>query len=311
MAINKILNKLNKFFCNSEYRFRVLSKTGVYSRLKDEEYLKKEFYSKFKYPLNLETPKSFNEKLQWLKLYDRNPSYIQMVDKYCVRQYIAKQIGEKYLIPLLGVWDNPNDIDFEKLPNQFVLKCNHTSGTGLCICTDKSLINFKKVKTELNKALKMDYYKLHREWPYKDVPRKIIAEEYMQDYHSIEGGLNDYKFMCFSGKVKCTFVCSERFSQQGLKVTFFDKDWNLLPFERHYPKSVNKISKPLNYNLMIALAEKLSQGIPFVRVDFYENNGNVYFGELTFFPGAGLEEFTPEIADYELGKWIVLPENHL
>ena len=145
----------------------------------------------------------------------------------------------------------------------------------------------------------------HREWPYKDVPRKIVAEKYMVEKNSTE--LKDYKLMCFNGKVKCSFVCSDRFSDDGIKVTFFDINWNVMPFERHYPKSDEPIAKPVNYEKMIEFAERLSKGIPFLRVDFYEIEGKLYFGELTFFPGSGFEEFTPEQVDYDIGKLIQLP----
>lgn len=319
MNLSRMLSGCWKFLTRRDYRILYLAGQGWYDSLSDEEYLKMVFPLIMGKPLNLEEPKTFNEKLQWLKLYNRKPEYTMMVDKYKVRAYIAEQLGEEYLIPLLGVWDNPDDIDFDALPDQFVLKCNHNSGLGMCICKDKSKLDIKKVKKELRKGLQEDYYMKWREWPYKDVPRKIIAEKFMSNsakintinnvYEVSENDLNDYKFMCFDGQVYCSFVCSERFNGDGLKVTFFDKDWNVLPFERHYPKSRKTIRKPENYDKMIAFSEKLSKDIPFVRTDFYEINGNLYFGELTFFPGSGFEEFTPESADEELGDWIRLPEN--
>ncbi len=255
--------------------------------------------------LDWNNPKTFNEKLQWLKLYDRRQEYTTYVDKYKVREYIAKTIGEEYLIPLLGVWDNPDEIDFDKLPDQFVLKCNHNSG-GICICKDKYNFEIKRTKFQLKKWLKSDYWLYQREWPYKNVPRKIIAEKYMVD-ESESCSLRDYKFMCFDGKVKCSFVCSDRNTKEGLHVTFFDLDWKVLPFERHYPSRKEGLPKPKCYDEMVELAEKLSKGIPFVRVDFYEINGKVYFGEFTFYPGSGFEEFTPRLADEWLGSFIKLP----
>lgn len=256
--------------------------------------------------LNLKSPKTFNEKLNWLKLYDRRPEYTIYVDKYKVREYIAKTIGEKYLIPLLGVWDNPDEIDFDKLPNQFVLKCNHDQGS-LCVCLNKSTFDIESAKMKLNKSLKKDYFIDSREWPYKNVTRKIIAEKYMIDESEVSS-LRDYKFMCFDGKVKCCFVCSDRFSKEGLHVTFFDLDWKVLHFERHYPARKEGLPKPKCYDEMVILAEKLSKGIPFVRVDFYEINEKVFFGELTFYPGSGFEEFTPRSADIWLGSLINLPK---
>lgn len=281
-------------------RIQGLSTRGLLNWIPDEVYLKYAFKSKLGYDLNLENPQTFNEKLQWLKLYDRRPEYTVMVDKYLAKQYVADKIGEQYIIPTLGVWDSPDEIDFDKLPDQFVLKCNHNSGLGMCICRNKSELDIKKVKSELRKGIKQNYYLGGREWSYKNVPRKIIGEKYMGD------DLNDYKLMCFNGKVKCSFVCSER--NYGLHVTFFDNDWNKLPFERHYPASDKNIPKPQKYDEMVSLAEKLSSGIPFVRVDFYEINGHIFFGELTFYPGSGFEEFTPIDADYLLGSYISLSE---
>ena len=272
----------------------------------DKLYLTILYYRYFHRLINWRNPKTFNEKLQWLKLYDRRPEYTTYVDKYKVRDYIAKTIGEIYLIPLLGVWNSPDEIDFENLPNQFVLKCNHNSGLGMCICKDKSKLDIEKVKRELRKGLEEDYYLAWREWSYKNVPRKIIAETYMVDNTELSS-LRDYKFMCFDGKVKCSFVCSDRNTKEGLHVTFFDLDWNVLPFERHFPARKEGLPKPKCYEEMIMLAEKLSIGIPFVRVDFYEINEKVYFGELTFYPGSGFEEFTPRSADEWLGNFIKLP----
>lgn len=299
-----LITKGFKYIFNKDYRFDINRALGFYNKMPDDEFLKRLFKSRLKYDLDLDNPKTFNEKLQWLKLHDRKPEYTMMVDKYKVREYVANTIGEQYLIPLIAVYDKAEDIDFNKLPQKFVLKCNHNSGVGMCICKDKSKINIRKVRKRLNKGLKQDYYLTGREWPYKNVERKIVCEQFMEDKESPD--LKDYKFMCFNGEVKCSFVCSERFSGEGLKVTFFDRDWQVMPFTRHYPKSEKVIEKPKNYELMIELAEKLSKNIPFVRVDFYEVNGKVYFGELTFFPGNGLEEFEPEKYDKMLGDYIDL-----
>lgn len=312
-----------QYLTDKDYRFLFNVGLGMYNSVPDEEFLKRKYQASLHRELNLDNPQTFNEKIQWLKLHDHRPEYTMMVDKYKVREYIAEKLGEEYLIPLLGVWDDPDEIEFDKLPDQFVLKCNHNSGLGMCICKDKSKLNIKKVKAGLRKGLKEDYYLTGREWPYKNVPRKIIAEKYMvnesenrvsitdaaeQTKSSISSdGLLDYKLMCFNGEVRCSFVCSDRFNGKGLKVTFFDNDWNVLPFERHYPKSDMPIAKPKKFEKMVQFAEQLSINIPFVRVDFYEINGDLYFGELTFSPGSGMEEFTPESADYELGSWIKLP----
>lgn len=301
-----MLDKVKKFITDPQIRLGYLSKLGVYDNMPDEKYLKKCFRIYMQRDLDLENPKTFNEKLQWLKLYNRNPEYTVMVDKVKVKEWVAEKVGKEYIIPTLGVWDDPDEIDFKVLPDQFVLKCNHNSGTGMCICKDKSKLDIDKVKKELKKGLNEDYYLKFREWPYKNVPRKILAEAYLNDNDKEE--LNDYKLMCFNGKLKMTFVCTDRFSDDGLKVTFYDREWRKMPFERHYHASKVEIEKPHTYDKMIQLAERLSNGIPFVRVDFYEVKGKVYFGEMTFFPGSGFEEFTPENWDYDLGDMLLLPE---
>ena len=265
-------------------------------------YLSKKFKKAIGYNLSLENPQTFNEKLQWLKLYNHNPAYTVMVDKLSVKKFVADKIGEKYVIPLLGVWDSFEDIDFTKLPKQFVLKCTHDCGSVILV-EDKEKLNQEMIKSKLNMALDTNYYWMGREWPYKNAKRKIIAETYMETPEY----MIDYKFLCFDGKVKMIFTCTERFEKTGLKVTFFDLNWNKQSFERHYPVSVKKIDKPPNLALMIKLAEQLSEGIPFVRVDSYEIKGQIYFGEMTFFPGGGMEEFRPEEWDMRLGRWIKLP----
>lgn len=282
---------------------RILYKTA--SIWPDRTYLKLLFYLKMGKKLNLDNPQTFNEKLQWLKLNNKNPDYTRMVDKVAVKDYVAEKIGKEYLIPTLGVWNNVEDIDFDNLPNQFVLKCSHDSG-GVVICKDKNKLDVEKVKRQLNKSLKTDYYMRYREWPYKNVPRKILAEKFMVDGNG-EDDLKDYKLMCFDGKVNCSFVCSNRNNGKGLKITFFDSEWNKLPFERHYPSDTEDIKMPKSYKEMVRLAEILSEKIPFVRTDFYEIDGHLYFGELTFFPGTGMEEFTPEHWDETLGELIILP----
>ncbi|PKM44126.1 MAG: glycosyl transferase [Firmicutes bacterium HGW-Firmicutes-8] len=256
--------------------------------------------------LNLKNPVTFNEKLQWLKLHDKNEMCTQLVDKYEVRKHIAQTLGKKYLIPLIGVYKTFDEIKFEELPNEFVLKCTHDSG-GFIICNDKKKLNIELAKEKICSCLKKNYYYKHREWPYKNVKPRIMCEKYMVDDSGTE--LKDYKFMCFNGKVKCSFVCLNRNSTTGLNVDFYDMDWNLMPFERHYPNSGIRVPKPKNFTQMVKFAEILSTGIPFVRVDFYETNGQLYFGEITFYPGSGYEEFTPASYDKLLGSWLELPIN--
>lgn len=275
----------------------------MFKAIPDAKYLQLKYRLIMGRKLDLKNPKTFNEKLQWLKLNDRRQEYTMLVDKYEVRQHIKETIGEEYLIPLIGVYNNFDEIDFDVLPNEFVLKPNHTSG-DVFICRDKSKINYRELKSEVDKWLQRDYYWLHREWPYKNVQPKIVCEKYMVDESGID--LKDYKFMCFNGEVKCSFVGLNRQSETGLNIDFYDLDWELMPFERHYPNSGIKLEKPKNYEKMIRLAELLSSELPFVRVDFYEINGKMYFGELTFYPGSGFEGFTPESYDELLGSWINL-----
>ncbi|OAA86972.1 ATP-grasp fold amidoligase family protein [Clostridium ljungdahlii] len=281
-----------------------LAAKGYLNWISDTNYLKMLFWARMGKKLNLSNPRTFNEKLQWLKINNRKLEYTTMVDKHEVRQYVKDNIGEQYLITLLGgPWNNFDEIDFDALPDQFVLKCTHDSG-GVIICKDKRNFNKGAARLRLNKSLQRNYYYSGREWPYKNVKPRIIAEKYMVDDSSKD--LKDYKLMCFGGKVKCSFVCTNR-DLNDLRVTFFDRQWQKMPFERHYPVDSKNIQKPIGYGEMICLAEKLADNIPFVRVDFYNINGKIYFGELTFYPGCGFEEFTPEEWDHKLGNWITLP----
>ena len=300
------ISKLKKYIKHPSLIIVYLTGMMRLGWLSDPAYIKFRYRVNMGRRLNLDSPRAFNEKLQWLKLYDRKPAYTMMVDKYRVRAYIAKKLGPEYLVPLLGVWERAEDVDFDALPEQFVLKCNHNSGEGMCICRDKSRLDLEKVRRGLKKGLEQNYYLYGREWAYKDVPRRIIAEKFLEEKGKI--GLPDYKLLVFGGKVKCSFVYTQRFSASGLHMTAFDRDWRMLPFERHYPKSTEPIEKPRNYERMVGFAEKLGKDLPFVRVDFLEAGGRLYFGELTIYPGNGLEEFTPEEWDYKLGEWLTLPE---
>ena len=269
----------------------------------DKKYLELKYKSILGKKLDLKNPKTFNEKLQWLKLYDRKDIYTTMVDKFAVKEYVSNIIGKEYIIPTLATYKNFDDIDFDSLPKQFVLKCTHDSG-GIVIVDDKEKLNMKSAKEKITKSLNRNFYYHGREWPYKNVKPQILVEKFMKDEHSNE--LIDYKVMCFNGVPQMIFTCTDRYTD-GLKVTFFDLDWNKLPFERHYPSSKKNIAKPQNLDLMLDLSKKLSADIPFVRLDWYETNGKLYFGEYTFYPGDGYEEFTPEKWDYELGKLLELP----
>lgn len=296
-------SKFYKMIINSDFRFSFLSAHGLLNWMDDKTWLKRMFRIRIGYNLDLENPKTFNEKIQWLKLYDHQPKYIDMVDKYIVKKYVGDLIGKQYVIPTLGVWDRFEDIEFDKLPNKFVLKCTHDSG-GIVICNDKSSFVRLEAKKKINRCLRRNFYWVGREWPYKYVSPKIIAEPYL--HNDGEDELVDYKMMCFNGVVKCIFTCSERYSDSGLKVTFFDEHWNLLPFERHYHRSEVPIQKPSTFEQMKKMAERISSDIPFARVDFYEVNKNPLFGEITLYPGGGFEEFNPPGWDSEIGNWIHL-----
>lgn len=272
--------------------------------LSDKAYIKLMFRIRVGHRLNLKNPQSFNEKLQWLKLYDRKDIYTDMVDKYKVREIIKERIGEEYLIPLLGVYDHFNDINFDKLPNQFVIKCNHDSGS-VVICKDKKTFDYDVAKEKIEKALKRDYYLNGREWPYKNVERKIVVEEYIHGLDDAD--VRDYKFFMFNGKLAYILVCSDRF--KSLKFTFFDKNIKFMNCRQSNAEYDKSIKLPKNYKKMIELAEKLSEGTIQVRVDFYNIEGKIYFGELTFFDSSGYAKFTPEEWDYKLGKMLKLPIN--
>ena len=302
-----MIKKIFEFITKPSYRFEVLDRRGFYNSMDDEKYLKRKFEAVMGKTLNLDNPQSYSEKLQWLKLYNRKDEYTMMVDKYAVRKYVAETIGEEYLIPSLGVWDDPEDINFDELPNEFVLKCNHNSGVGMCICTDKSKLDIEKVKAELKKGLAQDYYITNREWPYKNVPRKIIAEKFMVDESGTE--LKDYKLFCYDGKPHYMFIATDR-GTPGVetKFDFYDMDFNHLDFTNGHPNSEKTIAEPKGFEKMKELAEKLSKGIPHARVDFYDINGQIYFGEITFFHWSGIVPFEPEEWDYKFGEFIKLPK---
>ena len=296
------------FLTKPYYRTRVLIKLGYYDSLSDEEFLKKVFPKYMGYPLDLENPKTFSEKLQWLKVNYREPIQTVMVDKHEAKHFISQRVGDQYIIPTLAVWDSVEDIDFDALPNQFVLKCTHDSG-GIVICKDKSSLDREAAKAKLRASLKRDYSKIAREWAYQNVPRRIIAEEYISELGNDD--LLDYKMYSFHGEPKLTVVCSDRFSKTGTRMNFYDINWEPMGIHfGHYPPLSTEFPKPATYEEMKRLTAELSKDCPFLRVDFYEIKGRLYIGELTFFPGAGLEQFCPMTKDYELGEWLHLENVH-
>ena len=308
-----------KFYIDNPrvFGFSLLDKFGYL--FSDKLYLQLLYYFRMGKKLHLKHPRTFNEKLQWLKLYDRRSEYTVMVDKVKAKEYVALKIGEEYIIPTLGVWEDPDEIDFDALPNQFVLKCNHSSG-GLCICTDKSQLDISKVKEDLRKGLRDNYYLHGREWPHKNVPRRILAEKFMMD-ESDEGDLilrgerrektdlRDYKFFCFDGEPRLCQVISDRTADE--KIDFYDMNWHriigLIGLSENVHNSDDDILCPRSYNKMKQMARVLSKDLPFSRIDFYEINGNPYFGEITFYPACGFGEFRPNEWNTTIGEWVHLP----
>ena len=270
----------------------------------DKQYIQLQYRWRFNKRLDLNNPLTFSEKLQWLKLYNRQPEYSMMVDKYAVKKYVAEIVGEKYIIPTLGVWDKPEDIEWDKLPDQFVLKCTHDSG-GLVICHDKLQFDKGKAIKKLSKCLKANYYWPYREWPYKKVKPRIIAEKFIVDESGKE--LKDYKIFCFDGIPKIIQVDYDRFVEH--KRNLYDTGWHRLPLTIGYPSNWNReFEKPQGLDKMLEIASLLSTGYPHLRVDLYNMKGNVLFGELTFFHGSGFEKFSPDEWDYKFGEWITLPQ---
>lgn len=300
------MNKIVKYIKRPSNILLYLMNKNFFKWIPDEKYITIKYKLEMNQKLNLKEPKTFNEKLQWLKLYDRKPEYTKMVDKYEAKKYVADIIGEEYIIPTLGVWDKFEDIDFTKLPNQFVLKPTHASG-NVFICKNKDEIDYKKLKKTVQKWLKRNYYLVHREWPYKNVKPRIIAEQYMATYKQKE--LIDYKFFCFNGEPKFLYVSEGLSNHENARISFVNMNYEKTEFYRKDYRPFDKLpNKPTNFDKMKELSKELSKNIPFIRVDFYEVNGQVYFGELTFFPCSGFIPFEPEEWDRKLGDMLKLPK---
>lgn len=289
----KAIKTYKKYFTVEERYSSVLS---------DKTHIEKVYFERTGKKLNLKNPKTFNEKCNWLKLYDRKPQYTVMADKYLARHYISEKIGDNHLIPLLGVWDNANDIDFDSLPDKFVLKCNHDN--GVIICKDKNNLNFEAVRENLNMRLQRDYYRKNREWPYKNIPRKIICEKLLENSNG--DSLLEYNVFCFNGVPKY-FKIGSVLHDGTLAKDFYDIDWNYLEMKTG-ASAGNIFPKPIHYNNLIEIAKKLSKGTTHVRVDFYDCDGKLYNGELTFFSNGGHMKFTPEEWDKIWGDCLSLPK---
>lgn len=296
-AIHSLFHNPKHFTAALLYRFG--------KRIPDETYLRWIYYLETGNRLNVSSPQRYNEKLIWLKLYYRDPTWTIMVDKYGVKQLVSERVGSEYVVPVLGRWNRAEEIEWDKLPNRFVLKTNHDSGNnGVFIIKDKSKIGREKLVRKINASLRRDTSVSGREWPYRDVKRCVFAEQYLED---TTGELRDYKFFCFNGKVKYLYVATER--QSGnLKFNFFDEDFNSIDLWQSHPRSDMPIEKPAKYDEMKELAAKLSKGLPEVRVDLYEVNGRIYFGEYTFFSLDGTAVFHPDKWDFIWGEHIHLPK---
>ena len=283
--------------------FDALAARRFFNWVPDKYFIKIQYRIARKKKLDFNNVQTLNEKLQWLKLYNRNPEFTKMVDKIAVKEYVSNMIGEQYIIPTLGVWENFEDIPFEELPDQFVLKCNHDSG-GLVVCKDKSKLNIKEARKKINKSLKRNFYNGTREWPYKNVKPLIFCEKYMVDESGYE--LKDYKFYCFDGKVKFLMVSSDRQSSKETCAAYFDENFVPLDFTWGYKQPEVLPSKPKDFDEMISLAEKLSRGMVHVRIDLYNTLSGIYFGEITFYDGSGLDPIIPSEWDEKLGSYICL-----
>lgn len=281
----------------------VEKKESKYKDLSGEDYIRELagwFKARTGERLELENPVTFNQKLQWLKIYDKNPMKTVLADKYLVRDWVKEKIGDKYLVPLLGVWSAFDDIDFEQLPQKFALKCNHGSGWNI-IVKEKDKLDIQDAKNKMDKWMSDNFaYKAGFELHYKDIVPKIVAEEYMENSG---GDIYDYKFYCFDGKVEYIQFLMDR--ANGLKMAYFDKSWNKMGFVNNHPMIQEDVKQPENLKEMIALAETLAEGFPYVRVDFYRlNDGTIKFGEMTFSPASGTQDWRPQSANFVLGEKI-------
>ena len=299
--------KVKMMLQNPGLVFLSLGHRGMLNWIPDKKYLEIAYKIRLGEKPDLDHPQTFSEKIQWLKLNDRNPLYTKLVDKYEVRAYVAQKLGEEYLVPLLGgPWDSFDEIDFNALPDRFVLKCTHDSG-GSVICRDKSTLDIAAAGKKINGCLKRNYFWGQREWPYKGVKPRIIAEEYMVDESGYE--LKDYKIHCFSGEPKLIQVDYGRFIRHERNI--YTPDWTYIPMSIKYPTNKeHDIAKPERLEKMLEIARLLSQDIQYVRVDLYYLFGQVLFGEMTLHHGSGMELFDPPEWDLKLGQWLALPVDH-
>ena len=300
------MSKIRTFIENPQYFITSPAAKGWLNWVPDSLYLKLLYRVIMGRKLNLKNPKEYNEKLQWLKLNDRKPEYSTMVDKYEVRGYIEDLLGDKYLIPCLGIYDSVDDIDIDALPDRFVLKCTHDSGS-VEICKDKSSFDIECARHRLSQAMKRNYYATYREWPYKYVKPRIIAEGYLEG----DGGdLKDYKVMCFNGEAKIIEVHENRFVEGKVHTqTFYDREWNIVPLTQVETVTVDRPGeRPRQLDEILRLSELIAKDMYHARIDWYIEGDKIYFGEITFFDGSGFESFSTPEMERMLGDMINLPE---
>jgi hypothetical protein len=300
-----VVSKAVKLITDRRYLMINLMNAGFYDRLPDEAFIRKQFRIRLGREPDLEDPKTFNEKLQWLKLHDRRPEYTALVDKYAVKSIVAERIGEEHIVPTIGCYSDPEEIPFDSLPEKYVLKCTHNSGTGTILCRDNKKLDRRATVRELKRGLAEDYYLKVREWPYKGVPHRIVCERFLENDGSSD--MPDYKLHCFYGEPKFILVCRDRFSKTGMTEDFFTPDWEHIPVSRPaHPNASVQIERPPMLDEMMSIARELSRDIPFVRVDLYVAGGRIYFGEMTFFPSSGAAPFVPEEYDRVFGDMLDL-----
>ena len=292
----ELMNRLKKFL-------KKHNPSWLLKFIPDRLFLKIKYRIKVGRRLDLENPATFTEKIQWLKLYERNPLYTRMVDKYEAKEYVGSVIGDRYVIPNIGVWEKAEDIDFDSLPEQFVIKCTHDSG-GLVICKDKSKLDIAAARELLRSCMKRNWFYFSREYAYKQISPRIIAEEYLEN--DSKEGLHDYKVWCFDGEPRYIQYVTGRIGRHSYE-GFYDTDWNLQPFTYHNPPVMSEIPRPERLDELIGISRRLAQGLPFLRADFYIlSDGTIRFGELTFYPNGGFDIWTPADTDAMMGKLMSL-----
>lgn len=301
MKKSTFLHRAKRALTDPRHDFELFLNKTAY-RWSDERFIKLKYWSLQGKKLNINNPQTFTEKQNWLKLHDHNPLYTQLADKYRVKEFVANKIGKEHVVPCYGFWERVEDIDFSILPQQFVMKCNHNSGGGMVICKNKNALNLDQVKQGLEIGLQDDFFKYSRVWPYKNIKRGVLADMYLDDHVGTE--LRDYKWWCFNGEPKVMYCTNKG---KDIYENFYDMDFKPLDISHGFRRFEPEIEKFPEFELMRELAGKLSEGLPFVRVDFFDVDGHVYFGEFTFFDWGGMKPLSDEW-EMKIGGWITLPK---